>query len=454
MQKSSFDTNELEHVSQKAAGHAQGSGEVLAFIEPGSPFVQYLHGVARYLPPNIAIRFYSTRPKVRSKLSRLGYSCAPARRSVSAPNPLPPEVLQDVLNEKMLATNPDRLKLGRRIAKHYSWLTEFFAREGVTSVFVWNGAGVATSIALHLAHTRGLCTIFGENGYFPGTTQIDPVGVNHAASITSTIAQDYLCIPIDAEKRARLDTLLEAVRQGKRPDYRSPSSSVKPSLWARVVDAAETFSWGKIAPPRNAARIISAKAPDLPERFVFVPFQVKNDSQVLLYSPLVGNDMRRLLTECYQAVATAAPGYSIVAKLHPADKQDYSDLVRDFPDVIWLADYPMRKILAQASLVITINSTVGLEALMFHKPVITLGANFYNVDDIVRHVDSLSRLPSAIAAALAEPLDVERVDRLLYYLYFHFFALGSWKDHTEESYCAVAQKIAALLNAPRKSHVR
>ena len=39
----------------------------------------------------------------------------------------------------------------------------------------------------------------------------------------------------------------------------------------------------------------------------------------------------------------------------------------------------MKEVLKKAELVITLNSTVGIEALLYGKPVLTLGDAFYNI---------------------------------------------------------------------------
>jgi capsular polysaccharide export protein len=120
-------------------------------------------------------------------------------------------------------------------------------------------------------------------------------------------------------------------------------------------------------------------------------------------------------------------------------------LARLYPDVIWLKGYPINRLIKGASLVITINSTVGLEALLYNKAVITLGDNFYNVPEIVYHINRLQDLPEAIKYALANKPDKQKIQQLLYYLYHHYFTHGSWKNYSMQSINAVANKIRSLL---------
>jgi capsular polysaccharide export protein len=159
--------------------------------------------------------------------------------------------------------------------------------------------------------------------------------------------------------------------------------------------------------------------------------------------------MELFLASCRGAASAVAEDYAIVVKLHPVDVNcvDYSDLMQRYPDVIFLRDYPANTLIKNASLVITINSTVGVEALIHCKPVITLGQNFYNVPDVVYHVENLSDLPRAIASSLSSPPEKDKIRRLLYYLYHQYFAHGSWKDYSPKSIKAVAGKMSSLLTS-------
>ncbi len=54
--------------------------------------------------------------------------------------------------------------------------------------------------------------------------------------------------------------------------------------------------------------------------------------------------------------------------------------------------------------VITINSNVGWEALLYEKPVITLGTCFYDISEMVWKVRDLYELPNVIKKALREKI--------------------------------------------------
>ncbi|HGX93905.1 MAG TPA: capsular biosynthesis protein, partial [Candidatus Tenderia sp.] len=228
-----------------------------------------------------------------------------------------------------------------------------------------------------------------------------------------------------------------------------PKDRVKPSLIARLRREIQNISWQRLRRGTGMNRNIPDYDGRLPENYLFLPFQVENDSQLILHSPLVGADMGKFVEVCRGAARQVAADMRLVVKLHPANlKQvDYSDLMKRFPDVLFYKSGPIGELIEKSRGVITINSTVGLEALTYYKPVVTLGDNFYNVAGVVEHVTSLKALPTALAAALSRPVDKTKIDQLLYYLYAHYFAHGSWRDFSPTSCENVADKISSLLGA-------
>ncbi len=419
----------------------------IAFIDLGTNLVSFFSAVSKQLEPDISAVFYCTKPKPWSIADRLGLAVYPKEQTSANPANIPDEIKSEILNKKILAENPDNKKLLKKLNHLYPSLKVFLEQQQIDAIFLWNGSGLVSSAAILLAQDKGLKTIYGENGYFYNTIQLDTEGVNQASSITEKIAREYRTVDLETAKLGQLKELIDAYRNNTPFKYTDNPNKVKASLFSRVSGELSNLRETDLKSPKNLNKNISSNPAVLPDKTIFIPFQVVKDSQLLLYSPLVGNDMALFLSECHAAVKTVADDYKIVVKLHPADVNnvDYSDLVKRFPDVIFLKDYPSNQLIQSASLIITINSTVGVEALIHEKPVITLGDNFYNVPEVVHHVNNLSMLPQAIKSALSTPVDKEKNQQLLYYLYHHYFTHGSWKNFSESSIQAVANKISQLM---------
>lgn len=107
-----------------------------------------------------------------------------------------------------------------------------------------------------------------------------------------------------------------------------------------------------------------------------VPLQVSNDTQVLLNSRL---DLKGLVDVAVQKASNE--GLSIVIKPHPAEKNkdiiNYIMSKKKEYSRIYLTNINTFSLIKRSEYVITINSTVGLEAKLLGKDVIVLGEALY-----------------------------------------------------------------------------
>lgn len=121
--------------------------------------------------------------------------------------------------------------------------------------------------------------------------------------------------------------------------------------------------------------------------YILVPLQVSSDSQVTLGSDYDG--MEPLIAELISSFASHAPSTDRLAfKHHPRDRgyNHYGNLVRNQAHrhgvaerVLYFHDGALGPILKRAKAVLTINSTVGLQALYHSTPTKVLGRTFYNL---------------------------------------------------------------------------
>lgn len=155
----------------------------------------------------------------------------------------------------------------------------------------------------------------------------------------------------------------------------------KPSyVWAQVVGF-----WRKHlyrVSERSVHRLLMDGTP-----YTLVPLQVSSDSQVTLGSDYAG--MEPFIAEMIASFASHAPTSDRLAfKHHPRDRgyNHYGALVRELAlrhgvaeRVLYFHDGALGPILKRAKAVLTINSTVGLQALYHAVPTKVLGRTFYNL---------------------------------------------------------------------------
>jgi len=215
---------------------------------------------------------------------------------------------------------------------------------------VYNGTNYPESVLNQV--TKGRKRVFLEAGFFPRTLQFDPVGLNGANSVPRD-PSFYL----DTDDDFAADDL---------PDLVNDRAS------KNQFDATE-----------------------LPKDFIFVPFQVPSDMQVTRHSPWV-KDMEAFLDVVCDA-ADRNPDEVFVIKEHPSFKRSVIGL-RDHPRVIFANGNVTSKMIQKARAVITLNSTVGIEALLFETDVITLGHACYNIEGLVQHATGPQDLDRALGA--------------------------------------------------------
>lgn len=282
-------------------------------------------------------------------------------------------------------------------AIHYFY--NYITSKHIDLVCVWNGSLIPLAAATIIAKKLGKKTLYFENGYLPGTTVVDPKGVNNHNSLVGLSKSFYETVEIDEAK-------LEKIRK-ERPVART----IKRKWYDRL-------KLSNQSPEHDAV--------SLPEHYILIPLQVHDDTQILLHSPNI-----KSMDQLVDCVTTAVEQYnicsdipiSIVVKAHPSDsgRIDYSKIEQTCrkKKALFLRYYPTQTLIKQAAGIITINSTVGIEALIQHKPVITLGNAFYNVPGIVHHVDDPKMLPDMIPVIANQQVNHRLIDQFLYYLGIH-----------------------------------
>ena len=276
------------------------------------------------------------------------------------------------------------LKIPKFLVETFYFLLAYFTyfryfgllNEDVKKVVVWNGLMFRQYIFLEIAKLYNIQPIFMENGFF-GKYVIDCKGVNFLNSM-----------PREREFYENYQNEKELPKE----------------LIPRA--------------PKNAKKFLNAPKPKLPERFIFIPFQVDYDTQILLFSPWI-KSMRELFYLIREV--SNELDLTFVFKEHPSSIKDYPDLYKLQNEKLFFANgYPTQELIEKSSGIITINSSVGIEGLLFHKKVITLGDAFFNIDGIVKHPTNREELVKILKNLEGWEADKNLIDKFLKYLYFEY----------------------------------
>lgn len=285
---------------------------------------------------------------------------------------------------------------------HYACDRRLLDRVTPTMVVVWNGLQPRRSIFVTVAQHNRVPCVYMENGLLPQTTVCDGQGVNANNSM-----------PRDPDFYRRLPLAPE------------PEQT---NLTVREV---------------RATRQISGKS--LPGRYIFVPFQVDYDTQIVLFSPWV-KDMQDLFRELLEQ-SHAMGSTQLVFKEHPSSKRDYRHLHDLLPPGrgIFANEYATQTLIKGAEAVVTINSTVGIEALLFGKKVVVLGDAFYAIPGLMLSARDSKELTSALARLDQFTPDEILRRNFLAYLKNRYLISGSARTADMEHCRLVKERFDAIL---------
>jgi capsular polysaccharide export protein len=424
----------------------------LAFIDPGLRKAPCFLALRDSLAPRIECLYWSQRSVVRSYMRSARVAMHPPERPVRLPDyDISEAQLRRAVGDKELALRPAKaLRKARRLLAR---LAAFIDGERIDAILVWNGSNLRGALAIHLARQRQLPVIYAEHGYLPGTTQLDLQGVNFDASISRIARSGAAQLPPDATLDAALEADIACFKTGKprRDADPLPPADLRRNLRARFASHVGLWLERRVGPRINSLSVPTAPPEALPERYVLLPFQVRKDSQLMLHSPLYGNDMEAVVHELDAALARIDPSLRVVAKFHPYElpqvQRAYRRLPQRYPRVCFISGVPMTRLLEKAAAVVTINSTAGFEALLHDKPVLALGRNFYTVAGIVDCLERREDLEAALRATLAATPDRERRRAFLRYVHARFLVSGSYQDFSDRSLRSFATRVNELLAA-------
>ena len=268
------------------------------------------------------------------------------------------------------------------------------------TMVIWNGLKYRQRLAVIAAESLAMRVVYMENGLLPGMTTLDAKGINYRNSVPRKIDAFAQLAPID------LAPLNEALK--------------------------EQFS---------------DRPAHLPENYIFVPFQVNTDSQVVLFSSWV-RDMFDLVQQFDDAAIELEEQMPhIVFKPHPACDENYDELVTRYAGHRHL-HFDMATatpvLIQHADAVATINSTVGIEALLLDKKLLVLGQAFYSYPSLSLNADSQQTLQQCLLQLPGWQPNHLHVQQLFNFLYNRYQLPGNWQQADENHLRTCAERLLEL----------
>jgi len=268
-----------------------------------------------------------------------------------------------------------------RWGKLNQWINAFinyFGDNGIDCLVLWNGRVPAyRAAAVVAARVMGIPVVFFERGVLPNKIYADPKGINADSSIALS-SHDLF-----NEKKA----------MGFIKDYKSQTQSVE-------------------SQPKRRSKQELCQSLGIPngKKIIFVPLQIQEDTQIYIFSHWI-KSMKQLVTEVSKALGDNVE-YCLIVKKHPLDSRNYN--FNHLKNVFFVQDVNVKDLIEFSDALITVNSGVGLEALLYYKPVVCLGKAVYSNYGITIPARSREELRKALAN-LKEP-NKKKIHQFVYRL--------------------------------------
>lgn len=277
----------------------------------------------------------------------------------------------------------------RLFGLQYNYWRRIFEDHLVDAAVIWNGLVSSRRIFMLAARDAGVKTLFLERGPFPETLTADPVGVNFRNSLPRAVAPYLDWLKQHPEADGAWQPLAEKLRQ-------RPAKARHPA--------------GRRPPP------------PLESPFVFLPLQKQGDTQLRFFGKACTG-----VPETVAFVAAAAKslpaGWHIRLKQHPSDKSRFPGLLDGLEDLpLYLDNETETFAQVRASrLVLTVNSSVGLEAMLLGARVAVMGEAFWALPGCVSPATTHEQLAALLSNPEAAVHDEQARNALLSFLVAEYY---------------------------------
>ena len=263
----------------------------------------------------------------------------------------------------------------------YNWARRYFEARPEAAALCWQGLTGTRRAFMEGAKDAGAELLYAELAPLPLRRTLDAKGVNAEGSVPKQAAF-YENVTADM-------TLLAELKAG---------------FQARA--------------PRRAD-VGQGKAHFDGARFLFVPLQVPDDSQMTLFAGWCGG-LQGFIAALAEASRHLPEGWHLRVKEHPSSKVAVTDeinaLIASGARIVQdNATDSFAQIAASAG-VITINSSMGLQAMFWDKPVVITGEALYDIEGAVMRADSAAALGALCAQATELSFDADLRARMLTWL--------------------------------------
>ena len=276
-------------------------------------------------------------------------------------------------------------------AMQYSGFRHMFEKNPQVTAVIWNGRSGVRHIFIQAAKDAGVKTLFLELSPLPNSITVDPSGINFENSVPrcSEFFRTY------GEHHEDWKFILRYFAQRK-------------TEYSTFVDE-QMFD----------------------QPYIFVALQSEGDSQLRDYG---GNF--RTVHEFVKAVCKASTNkknsHKILIKEHPNCEGITSSITSKYDNVKLVNKLDTVRLCEGADLVVTVNSSVGLQALCLGTPVAAAGDAFWAIDGLSYRPKTIEEI-EALFAMGEYKFDLQLRNAYLNFLIKEYYVSLSWQANAVPS---------------------
>lgn len=312
---------------------------------------------------------------------------------------------------------PQRFSLAV-LGAQYAGVRRYFEQDPLSIGMCWNGLDRSRFVFSQAARDAGRPCLYAELAPLPNCLTLDPKGVNALNSLP------------------------------REPDYYLDWAARQPGHQEWSLQATE-FQRRK---PKITTSSIQAEAfPEGP--YIFVPLQVPGDSQIRYFGDWI-HSIQDLVKAVTSSAKNLPEGWHVRIKEHPSSRVSLTQWIKPLlGDRCFLTNTAdTYELIENSGAVVTINSSVGLQAFFFNKPVLVLGEAFFGFEPLTVRVRDQNELISSMANVAN--LSVNQALRKAYVRYLleeYFFpgTLGDTRKLSEKQHAHLVRLIQQTLHASR-----
>jgi len=343
---------------------------------------------ASYWTHKHSVTFLTTKYHVFRYIRRRKFTVYMLQDFINESTPI--DEFEKFKDEASLMEQKANLLPPKLIDRQFNWfckgLKKYFLKNTADKFVLWNGSMLQGYTASKITEVFNIPTLFFEIGNFPNKIFVDPQGVNAASSLMN---QDISVCPDYDEKKLN-DYLTEHKRRKEYAHIVLQKRLMKKINYWAIYDlfynALSKYSFRVTDDSvfkKIFKKVITNKLkPNYDNvayqniNYILFPLQVSIDSQVIRNSDIN-------IREGIEYALKDAEKYNLnlIIKPHPAERNQniymFIHKLKQQHKNVYLTNCNTYKLIKHSEKVITINSTVGIESLMYYKPTEVLGRAFY-----------------------------------------------------------------------------